>query len=40
MIVLARNAGFDRVVATFPRGVGDAEVDLLRSDAYTLVATA
>ncbi|WCB96573.1 glycosyltransferase [Baekduia alba] len=40
MIVLARGAGFGRVVATFPRGVGDAEVDLLRSDAYTLVATA
>jgi predicted SAM-dependent methyltransferase len=40
MIVLARSAGFARAVVTLPRGTGDAEADLLRSDAYTLVATA
>jgi O-antigen chain-terminating methyltransferase len=39
-IVLARAAGFADIVVTHPRGTGDAEVDLLRSDSYTLVATA
>jgi glycosyltransferase involved in cell wall biosynthesis/2-polyprenyl-3-methyl-5-hydroxy-6-metoxy-1,4-benzoquinol methylase len=40
MIVLARAAGFEEVVVTHPRGTGNAEADLLHSDAYTLVATA
>ncbi|HEY6757908.1 MAG TPA: methyltransferase domain-containing protein [Baekduia sp.] len=39
MIVLARSAGFERAVITHPRGTGDAETDLLLSDAYALVAT-
>jgi len=38
MIVLAHAAGFDPAVITFPRGTRNVAVDLLQSDAYTLVA--